>query len=627
MIKKKQTLILRNAQECQRLRWPSKQALTLLSLVVILVFSVTSSAEPPQLMAVEELRPGMKGIGKTVFSGTKIEEFDVEILSVLTNQSPDSNAIMARVTGGPLPLEKSGVLAGMSGSPIYIDGKLIGALAFIPSTFPNDPIVGITPIHEMLRDAERLDAPTANFRAPQTTGFTPISTPLVVSGMDARGMAFFEQQVAAWNMKPVQGGSVAKTLINDADMDLQPGSAVGVSLVRGDMDISGIGTVTYRDGDNIIAFGHPMFWAGAVNFPMTAAYVHVNVSNLMFSFKMASALDPVGAITQDRKTGIAGKMGQVAPMIPFEVTLNTLDSGAEPHRYSFEVMDYKLLTSMLMKIATLNALLASDNEQEGEFSIVAKTTIERANAAPLSIENRFAGKESPIPAVLGAFAPLDALIENKFEPISLSKVSVEMTVRHAPQTADIVGIGLTEDIFRPGEQIETSLALQPYNGDAVTLSDTLTIPQETPHGNLILFACDADATMMIETMRAQARYMPQDLEQLTRLLRDTVSRNTIVLSLLDLKPGVVIQGQEFPSPPLSVTAMMTSGSRLSANNSLTRGRIVARKYISTEFIVSGCAALPIQVDGQLTETGEEAALPPVETIQPIEPNKEGEETE
>ena len=609
--------------------WLQKSALAFLCLCLSMALSVTGRAEPPQLMPIEDIRPGMKGVGKTVFSGTTVEEFNVEILSILTNQSPDSNAIMARVTGGPLPLEKSGVLAGMSGSPIYIDGKLIGALAFIPSIFPNDTIVGITPIHEMLRDAERLDTPTtANLRAPQAFGFTPISTPLAVSGLDARSFAFFEQQAAAWNMKPVQGGSVAKMLTKDADLDLQPGSAVGVQLIRGDMDVSGIGTVTYRDGDKIIAFGHPMLWGGAVNLPMTAAYVHLNVSNLIFPFKLASPLDAVGAITQDRKSGISGKIGQAAPMIPFEVTLTVPESSAEPRRYAFEVADYKQLTSILMKISTLNALFAFDNDQEDEFAVTAKTTISLADAEPLTVENRFMANNSPIPAVIGAFAPLDALLENKFEPVKLNKVSLEMTVRHATQTADIVGISLPEETYRPGEQVETRLTLQPYNQEAVSISETMTIPQETPRGMLVLFACDADATTMIETMRAQARYMPQDLEQLRQILQETVSRNTIVLSLLDMKPGAIIQGQEFPSPPLSVTAMMASGPRLSARNSLTRGRILARKQIPTEFIVSGCAALPIEVDGQLTETTEEDAAPqPMETIQPIEPKKEGEEIE
>ncbi|GAK49730.1 hypothetical protein U14_00954 [Candidatus Moduliflexus flocculans] len=607
--------------------WLPTRVVTVLCFLVSLGCHAFSYAEPPQLMPIEEIRPGMKGIGKTVFSGTKIEEFNVEILSILTNRSPDNNAIMARVTGGPLPLEKSGVLAGMSGSPIYIDGKLIGALAFIPSIFPNDTIVGITPIHEMLRDAARLDTQTANLRAPQAFGFTPISTPLMVSGMDARGLAFFEQQVAGWNMKPVQGGSVAKMLTKDADLDLQPGSAIGVQLIRGDMDVSGVGTVTYRDGDHIIAFGHPMFWAGAVNFPMAPAYVHLNVSTLIFPFKMASPLDAVGAITQDRKTGISGKMGQVAPMIPFEVTLNAPESNAEPHRYMFEIADYKQLTSLLMKIATLNALLAFDNEQEGEFAITAKTAIEFADTEPFAVENRFVGKDSPIPAVIGAFAPLDALIENKFKPVHVSKVSVEMTVRHATQTAEIIGIAVKKDLFRPGETVDAMLTLQPYNQEAVSLLHTLTIPQETPRGALILFACDADATTMIETMRAQAKYMPQDLEQLTRLLRDAVSRNTLVLSLLDLKPGVVIQGQEFPSPPLSMTAMMASSSHSYAKNSLTRGRILARTYLATDFVMSGCVALPIQIDGQLTETGDDVVVQPMDTIQPIEPKKEGEETE
>lgn len=607
-----------------------------LSLTLALMLGEIGRAEPPQLMSVDEIRPGMKGIGKTVFSGTKIEEFDVEILGVLTNQSPGGDEIMARISGGPLPLEQSGVLAGMSGSPIYIDGKLIGALAFTPTSFLKEPIVGITPIHEMLQDAERLNAPAQSasremfaWRGGEGKGmqFAPIDTPLVVSGLDPRAFAALEKELSAWRIAPMQGGSASKAVVADADTDLQPGSAVGIQLMRGDLDFSGVGTVTYRDGDKIIAFGHPMFYAGPVDFPMTAAYVHFAVPSLYRSFKMASPLAPVGAITQDRRTGISGKIGQTPRMIPFEVTLTPPDAAA-PRTFAFEVMNYKPLAALLMKIAALNAVYSSDHA-EGEFAVATRTTIQLADSSPMTTESQFNGKESPIEAILGAFLPLDLLIDNEFEPVSVERVSLEMTIQHLPQAADIIGMRVNNEVARPGDALEASITVQPYNAEPLTLTETLTIPQETASGVALLFACDADVTAAIETMRAQAKYTPQDLEQLKRLLQEKVNRNTLVLSLLDLKPGAVIQGQEFPSPPLSMMSMLNSGRRFSGQNSLTRGRILARKLIGTEYVMSGCSALPIRIDGHLTETDAEEAgqMQPVQPIEPMQPKEEGEEIE
>lgn len=582
-------------------------------LIILMGTSSVFCTEPPPLMHVDEIRPGMKGVGKTVFSGTTIEEFDAEILAVLKNQTPHGDAIMAKVTGGPLPLEKSGVLAGMSGSPIYIDGKLIGALAFIPSIFPKEPMIaGITPIHEMLRDAERVRSrPKASQNvflpfenetpaAGRAFHLTPIQTLLTISGADPQVLSFMEEQLAPLNIMPVQGGSASQALLQEADTDLKPGSAVGVQLVRGDMDISTVGTVTYRDGDRIIAFGHPMFFAGDVQFPMTAAYVHLTVSNLMNSFKLASSLKPVGSILQDRRTGISGIIGQLPRMLPLEVSVRYAKNSGETQQYMFEVIDHAIFTSQFMKVASLDALLATERFL-GEFTISTRTTIEFEEFPPLIIEDQFTGKSNPIPAILGAFAPLDTLINNILEPITVKKVSVGMTVKDSLQFAEIVGLRVQNNIVSPGEEIEATISLRPYGEKVITITEVLAIPEDVPQGSLQLLACDANVIAAFETIRAQAKFQPQTLAQLKKILQEKVSRSTIVLSLFQLRPGAIIQGQELPSPPASMIAMMSSTGRYVGKNSLTRGRIIARKDIPTHYNISGCTTLEVIVDGNIPD--------------------------
>ncbi len=568
-------------------------------------------ADESLLMSVDDIRPGMKGIGKTVFLGTTIEEFDVEILGVLKNQTPHGDAIMAKVTGGPLPLEESGVLAGMSGSPIYIDGKLIGALAFIPAIFPKEPIAGITPIHQMLRDAERVPSLASVSIASLSEGgtergresfrFRPIQTPLVVSGVDQQSMVFIEKQLMPFGMTPIQGGSASQMIREEADTDLQPGSAVGVQLIRGDMNASAVGTVTFRQQNTIIAFGHPMFAAGTVNLPMTAAYVHLTVSNLRNSFKMASSISSVGAITQDRATGIFGTIGQNSPMVPLDVVVSNSGSSFMRHRYSFEVANHPFFTSVFMKIASFNALRTTERSL-GDFTISTRLTIEFEHSQPLVIEDQFTGNDSPIPVILKTFSPLDVLINNSIAPVAFKKVSLEMDVKEQVQLAEIVGLRVEKNVLRPGENVDAAITLRPYGEEEpITLAASLRIPEDTLQGSLQLFACDAHVTSTLEALRAQAKFQPQTVEQLQQVLREKISSNTVVLTLFQPRPGIVIQGQELPSPPISLLSMMNSTRRSTGKNSLTRGQIVAHSTMPTSYNIVGCTHLELIIDGHMTE--------------------------
>src|SRR5215471_19046984 len=342
------------------------------SFFLIMAFTLSLSAETTSFMSVDEVRPGMKGTGKTVFQGTKIEQFDVELLGVLKNYAPKQDMILARLSGGPLA--KTGVIAGMSGSPVYIDGKLLGAVAF-SFPFATEPIAGIQPIQQMLglldqkpapaqqkiagnglegepragilpsesptsfiyKQFEKLAAgtPLSQLLLPQsllsnnpfststgTASLTRIQTPLFVSGATPAALQQFGALFNTFGFTPVQGGGggSAAGLATSTPSKVEPGSSINVELIRGDISWSANGTVTYVDGNRVYAFGHPNLTAGPTDVPMSAGYVISLLPNLQNSFKLAVPLDVVGSFQQDRSTGIAGTVGVKSKMIPVTVT-------------------------------------------------------------------------------------------------------------------------------------------------------------------------------------------------------------------------------------------------------------------------------------------------------------------
>ncbi|MCD5401397.1 hypothetical protein LR013_02225, partial [candidate division NPL-UPA2 bacterium] len=279
-------------------------------------------------MGVEELRSGMRGIGRTVFSGTKVEDFDVEILGVLENVWPRGDLILVRLEGGPL--ERTGVISGMSGSPIYIEGRLIGALAYA-WPFSREAIAGVTPIKDMLSIWEadkniRGDEASWSWEQPLTGesgpgAFTlkPLPSPLTLSGFDPQVIREMELTLSRFGFLITQGGGGAAP--EKEEVSLVPGAAVGVPLIKGDLNATVIGTLTYRRGDKILALGHPMLFGGTVDLPLSGAYIQALMPSQFISFKLGSATQTVGRISQDRRAAIAGEVGNFARMIPFEVKI------------------------------------------------------------------------------------------------------------------------------------------------------------------------------------------------------------------------------------------------------------------------------------------------------------------
>src|SRR5215217_3446862 len=422
-----------------------------------------SLPKAPVLFPLEDLRPGMKGTARTVFSGSDTQEFGVEILGVLPGfPGPRQSAIIARLSGSNV--DKTGVFAGMSGSPVYIDGKIVGAIAF-SFPFSKEPIAGITPIKQMIelfnKGSENVKpkeprvvsfaqlagtdwkpnlpkpaVSSVSLMAPVSAGspllpllgqqMTPIATPLVFSGISQESLASFAPQLVASGILPVSGvgGSAAITPLAEVNGNtFPPGSSISVQLVRGDYSLAAAGTVTMRDGDRIYAFGHPFLSLGASDMPMTESSVVTVISNMNNSFKLSVPGRMVGAISQDRASGIFGELGQTPKMIPVKINLRTSRDHTET--YSYEIANDSFLTPLLLNITLFNTITSSERAL-GDSTISVKGEIKVKGQETIQIDRRFSASNSAITAAGAIAAPVGSLLTSGFDDVQLDGITLDI---------------------------------------------------------------------------------------------------------------------------------------------------------------------------------------------------------
>jgi len=406
--------------------------------VALAAFGWAGAPASTSLMPIDEVKPGMTGVGRTIFEGAEMQDFKVHILGVLKNvQAPQRNLILARLEGGPLA--ETGVIAGMSGSPVYIDGRLVGAVSYSIGAFPKEPIAGITPIGEMIdatadtgstrrasahgqqasielpitpdrlasairatyaRVAMFADRPAdvQSLGMPSATGaqmgalLRPIATPLVMTGMGASTSDLVASMFREAGFTPVLSGGSADD-DPKSNQPLRPGDPIGVSLLGGDGEMGATGTVTHVDGDRIYAFGHPFLSLGASDMPMSEASVVTVISNMNNSFKLAVPGRMVGSISQDRASGIFGLLGQAPKMIPVKVNLHTSRDRTET--YSYEIANDSFLTPLLLNITLFNTITSSERAL-GDSTISVKGEIKVKGQETIQIDRRFSASNSAI---------------------------------------------------------------------------------------------------------------------------------------------------------------------------------------------------------------------------------------
>jgi hypothetical protein len=593
--------------------------------------SQTSGAQAAaEFFPLEQVKPGMRGVGWTVMQGNEPEKFECEILGVLKGfQNPNRNAVIIKLLGEKY--QHIGIFQGMSGSPVYIDGKLLGAVAF-GFQFAKDPIGGVTPIQEMVDIFEQREQKSENppatphsfsfseiafsensreyakfvssfnqqaaqtavpVSAPGAPVLMPIATPLAISGVPSEVIARFAPQFQAMGLTPVAGVASAARIeqIKKAGAEtLKPGSTIVVPLVRGDYSLAAAGTVTYRDGNRIYAFGHPFLSLGVADMPMNEGEVVTVLPNEAISFKLAAPTAMVGAIRGDRSTGIYGELGVAPHMIPVEINLRTSRGVSQP--YQFEIVSDRFLSPILMQLTTM-ATIASSERTIGDSTLQMRTRIALKGQPEISLENRLsASANTPLAAAFSVSQPVNALFNSGFSDLAVEKIVIDIDSKDSRNTGKLDRLWINRTEVRRGETIEVIAFARTENGSEYIERIPVTIPADAPLGQLQLMVGDGTA---VQAAEPRAGFTPKSLNQLVRELNRIRKADRLYVRLSRSETGAVINNEELPSLPPSVLATLGSD-RTAGGYSLTRSVTLFEKELApAEFVISGQRTLTINV--------------------------------
>lgn len=466
--------------------------------------------DPHTMMDVNEVQRGAEAVGRTVFSGTTISEFRLEIIDIMTKANAGSDMILARVTDGPVVARQSGIIGGMSGSPVYIDGRLIGAVAWGWS-FQREPITGITPIRSMLQAMDMMDAPKLGATAePQKwvtsrpltlngTRFTsaqvltpgqkaapgvlplkPVSTPINCNGMGARTLKFAQEKFSKFGLQAQAGGGGAAAVV---PVDLVPGAAVGVRFMEGDFDMTGIGTVTYRKDNNIIAFGHPLMQLGYVDMPLSTAWINDFLPSYEHSNKMGAGMTNIGTLKSDMPWAIGGQIGPQAPLIPAHIEIVDKTHG-RTRNFNVKVFRQPALTASVLAMAISSSFEASYNP--GREGIVrTHFEIKGDGGAHISRDNQFYVSSSPDKVAMGEVQEIMGLLEdNRWQPQNVAEMTFRAEIEEKDQTAVIERVYAEESVAKAGKPLNVHVLLRPDAGPLEEQVFTLNMPLDLPKGSL-----------------------------------------------------------------------------------------------------------------------------------------------
>lgn len=584
---------------------------------------------------VDELKPGMVGIGKTVFQGDELQDFKVHILGVLRNViGTRRNLILAKLEGGPLA--DTGVIAGMSGSPVYIDGRLVGAVSYSLGQFSKEPIAGITPIDEMVeataQPAARRPAARVALQMPLTpenmrdslrqafswvrpfaespndvqvfgsgldasvgTMLRPIATPLTIGGFDASVIdpvanAFREQGFLP--MMAGAGGQDPAATASSRSQPLRPGDPVGVALVTGDLEFGATGTVTEVDGNRVYAFGHPFYGLGPTQFPMTRAYVHTILPSLFSSSKLASTGDIIGTVQQDRATAIAGTLGNGPTLIPINLKL-TSDRGTTK-TFKMSIVNDQLFTPLLAYVSILNTL-TSYERQNGAASYGVRGSAMVKKYGKVDFEDLFTGDTPSIGAATYVVSPINFLLRNAFEDVDIEGLDLEIDASEQAKTATLERVWIDGNRPKPGSTVTLKTLMRTYRGEEITRSVPVEIPANA-RGSVSIMVADGTRLGQMEARELQLQPLQtRDLAQMIRVLNQTRKNNRLYVRLVTPDAGAVVKGESLSSLPPSVLAVMESD-RNGGSFKPLRAALLGQWEITTDHAVTGSRTLTLSLD-------------------------------
>lgn len=575
-----------------------------------------------------DVKEGMRGTARTVFRGNAPEEFNVEILGIVPGAiGPKQDLIVGRISGGGA--DRTAVFAGMSGSPVYIDGKLVGAISY-SFPFAKEPICGITPIEQMIAIFEQKEA-TVTASEPRAFSFAelastnwspelpkvaassgllagvsnnsllmavagqsfqPIATPITFTGFSQDTLNTFAPQLLQAGLIPVSavGGSAAISPMKKADeTTLVGGDSVSMLLTRGDYSLMASGTVTLRQGDKVYAFGHPFLGLGISDLGMSESHVVTVIPSVNNSFKLAVADSMVGTMTQDRATGVYGKLGQAPKMIPVKMEVTT--SRGQKDVVNFEVAKDDFLTPLLLNIAIYNTAVAQERSL-GDATVDLTGEIAIKGQQAVKLNRRFAGGQAAQFAAASVASPVSALMKSRFDDLDISGINLKLTATDGSKTAVLDRMSIDRLRVKAGESVEVQAFARTNSGKIFVQRIPVTIPADTPTGTFSITVADGRE---IQQDSAVQQFVPRDLAELIATINKIRFSDRLYLQTFRTTNGAIIGSSEMPNLPPSVLATL--------NNDRTAGGI--KPAVQTvvnevalppaEFIITGQQTLTIEV--------------------------------
>lgn len=530
------------------------------------------------ILPIEEVEAGQRGTGRTVFAGDTIEEFDVEILGVLENFSgPRSAVIFARLSGGPLA--RTGVLSGMSGSPVYIDGRLAGAVAFM-YPFSTEPLAGIRPIGEMLAGAETggsgraraaadlldewrvaagLPRAQAAAHGPAARQLRPIATPVALGGFSDRTLEAYGPMFRRLGLQPLQGaGGGLRRLPGDSPAGgLEPGAMISVGLIRGDLNLTASGTVTHVDGSRLYAFGHRFLSGGGTALPLMRASVMTLVPNLSASFKLSGTGPLIGTISHDGEAGIAGQLGDGPSMVP--CTIRVRQSNGRTASYSLELAREPQLVPFLLQIALFSAVSKSEPSL-GPLTVRVRGGAEFDGGLPrLVLDDIYTGGGGVgQAAALSTAAPLAYLLGTRHPDLALKAIDLEVETRPSDEYTDIVRAWLSSTQARPGEPLEIHLAAKGPDGREELRSVVYRVPVSLGAGAVEVTVGDALTANLQQWRGLLAGRRARDAAATIRFLNGLRGSDRAYVRLWQRKRSLWLHADRLPVPPASLHAVLST---------------------------------------------------------------------
>jgi len=505
-----------------------------------------------------------------VFSGNKIEEFQVEVLGVLENLGPRQSIILARLSGGPL--QNTGVMQGMSGSPVYINGRLVGAVA-LAFNFAKEPIAGIRPIEEMLA----VNGPAASKSAPEpraarrevplsavplstslagienpAANLVEIATPVSFSGFTSGTLEQFAPELKKMGMEPRQGissgGPLPGKLGNPAQ--LRPGDMISVDLLSGDLTIGAEGTVTAVDGKRIYAFGHRFMAVGETELPFARAEVLALLPNLAASFKISTAREWMGTITQDRSTSISGELGRKAETVPVAITVK--DGRRAPLAYHMQLVNDRVLSPFILQMAVYSAIDATERTL-GLASYSLRGAIEfQHGMQPLRLDNTYSGDFNvPVQASSGVSSPLAYIMAAGFDMLKVKDITLEIEASERKRLLQIDQVTASPKEVHAGQPVDLAVTFTGENGVEMVKTLRYTVPVGAPYGTLNFTVSDATSSNLLDYQQL-AGTAPKSPTQLVSFLNNLRPNTNAYVRVWRTDPAFQVQGQDLPDPPASV---------------------------------------------------------------------------